>query len=159
MEIPLLTIELSKSNLISLINRIITEKNIYVSSIELSNNLILNGSLIYKSLKLSFITELSIEIIELNTIKLEFNNFNFNNMVLPKHLKSLIIKHFLSKIHCEGIVTLENAIIINLVEFFFKYEIIHIEISKIETLRESIILILKNINTRKPLDNLISLIV
>lgn len=159
MRIPFITIDLTDNDLIILVNKFTNSKKVIITSVKLSEQININGILVFKGLKLSFLCELIIESISINTINIKINNFKVINMTLPSPLKDLATKSFLSSIETEGIHVLENLVTIDLKELLLQLNISNIEIKSLKVSNHNISLTLQNIYSNKSLDELITMVI
>lgn len=158
MKIPNLTLEFSENDILSIVNNFVDPKKIAISSIKLSENTIINGILLIKSLKIPFICEFIIESISKNNINIKIIYFKLVNMALPTALKELATKSFFSNIETEGIEIFENLVRIDFKKLLSPFNIKNIEICDLNISKQYISFSLQNICSNKSLDELIKII-
>lgn len=151
--------ELTSNDLLSLTNKFLNKNNFKITSINLNKEIIINGTFLFKSLKLSFICQLTAESVTNDTISIKNTNFKVINMNLPKTLIDLITKSFLSFIKMDGIKICDNLVILNLPRLLNQFNITNIEVDELKITEEHILLSLKKINISKTLDEIITMVI
>lgn len=159
MKIPHMIFELTSNDLLSLTNKFLNKNNFKITSINLNKEIIINGTFLFKSLKLSFICQLTAESVTNDTISIKNTNFKVINMNLPKTLIDLITKSFLSFIKMDGIKICDNLVILNLPRLLNQFNITNIEVDELKITEEHILLSLKKINISKTLDEIITMVI
>ena len=156
MKIPNLSLEITSDDILSLISKFTTDDSFFITSISMSDRLLIVGKVSLKTINIPFNCNLSLVSIANNIISIKIDSFNAVNITIPSKIKEAALKKILSSFSKDWINQQKDIITLDINTFMKGNKISTLSINEFAFRNSKLNISLENLTFEDSLESLLS---